>query len=124
MATPSGTQVPIGAEDSSAYLVTWNLTTADHTGAAMQMTEWADRTMQAFGTNWGGATLAIEGSNDGVNWVPLKSVADAIAIALTADGMALLLELPRYIRPRLTAVGVLSVIAVTIAIRRPTPVRK
>lgn len=124
MATPSGIQTPIGQADSSVYLVTWDLTSADHTGAELEMIEWADRTIQAFGTNWGGATLAIEGSNDGVNWIPLKSVADATAIALTTDGMALLLELPRYIRPRLTAVGVLSVIAVTIAMRRPTPVRK
>ena len=38
--------------------------------------------------------------------------------------LALLLELPRYIRPRLTAVGAAAVVAVTIAIRRPTPVRK
>lgn len=124
MSVPSGVQTPIGSADSSAILVTWNLTTADHTGAALEMPEWADRTMQAYGTTWGGATLAIEGSNDGVNWVSLKSVADVTAIALTADGMALLLELPRYIRPRLTAVGVGAVVAVTIAIRRPTPMRK
>lgn len=124
MSVPSGVQTPIGSADSSALLVTWNLTTADHTGAALEMPEWADRTMQAYGTTWGGARLAIEGSNDGTNWVSLKSVADVTAIALTADGMALLLELPRYIRPRLTTVGVAAVIAVTIAIRRPTPMRK
>ena len=124
MATPSGTQTPIGAEDSSVYLVTWILTTADHTGASLQMTEWADRTVHAQSSAWGGATLAIEGSNDGANWLPLKSVADVTAIALTADGMALLLELPRYIRPRLTTVGAAATVNVMIAIRRPTPVRK
>lgn len=123
MATPSGIPTPIGNADSSAYLITWNLTTADNVGAALEMPEWADRTVQAFGTNWGGATLAIEGSNDGTNWVSLKSVATAAAIALTADGIVLLLELPRYIRPKLTTAGTAAVIAVTAAIRRPTPMR-
>jgi hypothetical protein len=119
--TPSYTNLA-GSNDGTIKLYTWNLTTATPDGAPMEQTEWADRTWQATGS-FGGATLAIQGSNDGVNWFPMTNAAGGTAIGLTAAGGAATVELPRFTRPNLTTVGVGATVAVTVCARRATPLR-
>lgn len=66
-------------------------------GQAHEMAAWPDRTVQLFGT-WAGATIVMEGSNDGTNWATLRDPAGN-NLSFTANGLKAILENPRYIRP-------------------------
>jgi hypothetical protein len=112
----------VGAADRSTVLVTWALTTANADGSPLEYTEFADKTWTAFGT-WGGATLTLQGSNDGTNWFSLTNAAGGTAATFTADGGKAVIETPRYVRPNLTTVGVGATVSVVLCARRHTPVR-
>lgn len=122
MATVTPTLSKVGDQDDSAVLLAWSLTTANTDGAPLEWTQWADRCFQAVGT-WGGATLTIEGSNDGTNWAPLSNAAGGTAATFTANGAKTIIELPRYVRPNLTTPGSGATVAVTLLARRAQPLR-
>lgn len=122
MATVTPTLAKVGDQDDSAVLFTWALTTANTDGSPLEWTQWADRCFQAVGT-WGGATLTIQGSNDGTNWFSLSNAAGAAAATFTADGGKSIIELPRYVRPNLTTPGAGATVAVTLLARRAQPLR-
>ena len=107
MATPVATKEETGA---NITIHRWDLTTADHTGTPIELPMASDRTAQFNGTNWGGATAALEGSIDGTVFLPLTDP-QANAIAKTTDGLETVMENTRYIRPRLTTAGTLAVVA-------------
>jgi hypothetical protein len=92
-----------GAQSGRTHLYQWLLTTADHTGEAGNNPGASDRTIQVYGT-WGGASLTVEGSNDGTNWATLHDPTGE-ELVFTTDGIAVILENPLYIRPRLSVVG-------------------
>ena len=119
--TPTSTGA-LSTYDGSLFQWTWVLTTAVPDGLPIEWTEWADRTTQATGT-FGGATCAIEGSNDNVNWFTLSNAAGATAATFTAAGVKTIIELPRYMRPNLTVVGVGATITVILVARRANPLR-
>lgn len=73
-----------------------------------------DRSVQVTGT-FGGGTVLIEGSNDGVNWVTLNDLSVS-ALSFTVAGLKQILELTRYIRPR-ASVAVTSVVITLVAKR-------
>lgn len=108
--------------DDVCMMASWTLTTADHTGSAVQHPQWYDRVLSVGGGTWGGATLILEGGNDGVNYSPLKDVFGN-AVSLTADGVVHLQMTPQYMRPRLSVVGAGASIVPKILIRRPTDLR-
>lgn len=56
--------------------------------------------IQASGT-FGGATIGLQGSNDGSTWTALKDVA-ATTIALTAASMSEFSTAAKYIRPTIS----------------------
>lgn len=122
MATVTPTLTKVGDQDDSAILLTWALTTANTDGSLIEWTQWADRCFQAAGT-WGGATLTIQGSNDGSNWFTLSNAAGAAAATFTADGGKSIIELPRYVRPNLTTPGTGATVSVTLLARRSQPLR-
>ena len=101
--------------DGSIVMAVWNLTTADPTGDALSWADWADRSVTFTGT-WGGATAALEGSNDGSTWIPLADP-QGTAITRTSNGIEAVLELTRYVRARLSTVGAGATIAATIMMR-------
>lgn len=101
--------------DRSVVMAVWNLTTADHTGDALSWADWADRSVTFTGT-WGGATAGLEGSNDGTTWVPLADPQGG-AISKSADAIEAILELTRFVRPRLTTVGTAAAVKATILMR-------
>jgi hypothetical protein len=121
MAVPGATVTDISG-DGSVFLYQWTITTADHTGAAMENVQWADRSAQFQGT-FGGATIILEGSNDGTNYQLLKQAAGGSDISFTSAGIAQLLEVCRYLRPRLSAVGSGASIVVSLVARRANPMR-
>lgn len=108
MATPVGSTVYNGNKMVS---VTWALGNAD-TGVATSINRWADRTVHVLGT-FGGATVTVEGSNDGVNFLTLSDTTGA-ALMFTAAGMKVILENPIYIRAK-TAGGTGSAVTVIVA---------
>lgn len=122
MATVTPTLTKVGDQDDAAILLSWALTTTNTDGAPLEWTQWADRCFQAVGT-WGGATLTIQGSNDGTNWAPLSNAAGGTAATFTADGAKSIIELPRYVRPNLTTPGTGASVAVTLLARRAQPLR-
>ena len=123
-ATPTLTQ-DISSADRSIFVVTWVLTTANPTGIAFEFPEWADRSFQvgAAGDAFGTATCTIEGSQDGVTFSPMSNAAGATAATFTTAGLKQIIELPRYMRPNLTAVGVAASITCIMLARRANPNR-
>lgn len=112
----------IGTRDASVVLLSWALSTANTDGLPFEMPEWADRTWQAVGS-WGGATLSLQGSNDGSNWFVLSNAAGGTAATLSANGGLASIELPRYVRPNLTTPGSGATVTVSLCARRATPMR-
>jgi hypothetical protein len=108
--------------DGSVFLISWNLTTADTTGAPIIGISWADRTALFQSLSWGGATAAIEGSNDGSVYVPLTDI-QGVAISKSANDIESIVELTRYVQPRLTIPGTAAAVTVSIVARRATPLR-
>lgn len=70
-------------------------------GDAVEMGFFSDRTVQTVGTFAGSIEITIEGSNDGVNFTVLTDP-QGNAIEPTAECIEAIIELPRYIRPRVT----------------------
>lgn len=90
---PTVNRTPQGA--MSIFSAAWALGTAD-TGVAVQMTDFADRSIQVAGT-FGGATVVVEGSNDGSNWTTLRDP-QGVALSFTSAGLKQILELTMYTR--------------------------
>ena len=118
MANPTITDI---GGDGSVKLFTYALTTADHTGTGLEWAQWADRSVTFTGT-WGGSTAGLEGSNDGTTWIALADPQGS-AISKTANGIEAVLELTRYVRPRLTVVGTGAAVTASILCRRAQPLR-
>jgi hypothetical protein len=112
----------LSSNNGSVKQFTWALTTAVPDGVPMEWIEWADRTWQAVGA-FGGATVSIQGSNDGTNWFSLTNAAGGAVVSFTAAGGAATIELPRYVRPNLTVVGSGAAITVIVVARRANPMR-
>lgn len=118
--TPTFAQV--GDGDGSYALLTYTLVTATPDGSPFEMLDKSDICIQATGT-FGGATVTMQGSNDGTNWFTCNNVAGSTAASLTAAGGMQIIERPRYMRPNLTVVGAGATIALTIMLRRNQPGR-
>jgi len=99
MALQYDTSFPVSGVDVHIYD---NLDSADSSPTTITPggTQPAIGSIQGFGT-WGGATLKLQGSNDGTNWVDLNDVTGT-AIGLTADGAAEFSTAMVYIRPLAT----------------------
>lgn len=116
------TRTEIGDKDGSARLIAWTGgETADGAATAVELPEWADNCVHIIGTI-GGATVVIEGSNDGTNFVTLNN-AQGGALSFTAvDVLKQIVERPRYIRPKITG-GAATGIGVYLLMRRANPMR-
>lgn len=96
MATYS-TDGPVG---SAGYGRWTGLATGDTaTTHTLERTAGILGSFQAFGT-WGGATVVLQGSNDGTNWVTLKD--NGTDISLTADGAFEFSTAMLYVRPSIS----------------------
>lgn len=85
-----------------ACIIGWTGLLNGDTGAAVELVDYADKTVTITGTFGTGGTLVLQGSNDGTNWFSLTDP-QANAISKTAAAMEIVLEAPRYIRPNVTA---------------------
>ena len=108
--------------DRSLIQITWAFTgVATETGPAfLGFAEWADRSVQMSGT-WNGATVRLEGSLDGVTYLPLTDP-QGNNIDATADRLEAITEIVNYVRPRCT-VGAVTSLTITLLARRAQPLR-
>lgn len=113
MATIALTRQDIGA--GYAIMVTWNGLANGDDGAALDAPEYGDRCVQFAGT-FGSGTAVLEGSNDGTNWFTLNDAGNS-AISKTAASIETVLEVPRFMRPRLSG-GTAGALVVTLYCRR------
>src|SRR5258708_26883719 len=90
---------PAGGVD--AVVTTWTpLAAAGDVGQPLQRTDLADRSVQVTGT-FAGATIVLEGSNDGTNYFTLSNPASA-ALSFTAAGLMQVNQPTAWVRPRVT----------------------
>lgn len=103
MAVIQPTALGAGNASSSTKTYAWlNVTNAD-TCAALDLSQFPDRSIQITGTP-NSATAVIQGSNDGTNYVTLNDL-QGNALSFTATGLKGIAELVRYIRPSATGGG-------------------
>lgn len=115
MATVTPTVTDISG-NGKVLMITWALTSVNADGAPAQWAEFADRTVTFTGT-WGGATAALEGSNDGTTWLPIAD-GQGTAITATANKVETAIELTRFVRPNLTTAGSGAAVSATLLMRR------
>lgn len=112
-----------GSNDDSIAIYSWPLlTTTDTTGAPIGIVAFADRCVQVTGTFGSGGSISVQGSNDGTNYAILKN-AQGTAVTFTAAGIQQVVELPRYMRPIVTAGDGTTSLTATLVARRANPLR-
>ena len=116
MATVAYTITDISGS-GEVFMFTWDLTSADHTGAAIRWSPWADRSVMFTSSAWGASTGVIEGSNDGTTYVGLADP-QGTAISKTSNAVESVLELTQFMIPRLSVVGTSAAVRVTLICRR------
>lgn len=94
----------VGAGGPTSMVIIWPLMQNGDTGQPAVFPEWADVSHQVVGTFGAGGNVAIEGSNDGVNYGTLN---DPFAVPLNYTGASLAprqaVEHAQNIRPHVTA---------------------
>jgi hypothetical protein len=93
--TPTVTRSTDGGVNN-VYLATWTALGNADVGTQVAMSGASDRSVQIEGT-FGGATVAVQGSNDGTNWQTLTDP-QGNAISTTAAKLEQISELTRFIR--------------------------
>lgn len=83
---------------SDVAVTTWDAMAADDDGEPVRLAVYSDRAIQVAGT-FGGASVTIGGSNDGVTYHALTD-AQGNALTLTAGALKAVIELPIYLKPR------------------------
>lgn len=86
-----------------ALVATWTPLLNGDVGDSFSCAPYTDKSVQVFGT-FGSASLALQGSNDGTNWVALSDP-QGITIAITSTGIKMVSEATVYIRPSVTGGG-------------------
>ena len=96
MATITGT-ISRAKSWADAWVASWPSMGDADTGTSIEMVEANDKSVQFAGT-FSTATVVLQGSNDGSNWVTLTDP-QGNAISKTAAAIEQVLEHTRYIRP-------------------------
>ena len=97
-------------------VTSWTDLASGDTGQPVVLAQFADRTVQVGGT-FDGASLIFEGSNDGATYHTLMDP-QGNALSFTAAGLEAVLELPLWVRPRVSGGGAGVAINVTLVGRR------
>lgn len=121
MATKNATFID-AAGDGSVLLVTWAALLNGDDGSPAELSAYADRTIQLDGTFGAGGSITVQGSNDNSNWFALTDP-QGVAITKTAAALKTITEVPRYIRPIVTAGDGTTTLNTRLIVRRATPLR-
>jgi hypothetical protein len=105
MTAVAKTVAQASVQKGQGVVVTWNfLGTNNDSGNSVsdEIMTYMDRSVQVSGT-YGGATVVIEGSNDGAAWFTLTDpFEDALSFA-TSDNLMAIVEPVKYIRPTISS---------------------
>lgn len=94
----------------------WPTMALNDVGEPINLARFSDKTVQVFGTFGVGGTVLLEGSINGTNWAPLKTVFNG-DISFTSEAIATITEVPAYIRPRISAGDGTTSITILILVR-------
>lgn len=97
-------------------VTTWDAMLADDDGEPVRLAVYSDRSIQVAGT-FGGASVTIGGSNDGVTYHALTDT-NGDPLTLTSGALKAIIELPVYLKPRLFGGDGTTDITVILAGRR------
>lgn len=97
-------------------VTTWYGMGKDDDGEPVQLVVFSDRSVQIAGT-FGGASITIGGSNDGVTYHALTDTA-GVPLTLIDTALRQIMELPVWIKPRVFGGSPATNLAVIIAGRR------
>lgn len=117
MATRAATLSVIPAYGERVHVISWSGLLNGDDGAPIEMPGSSDRSIQYQGTFGTGGTIILEGSNDGVNYHPLTDP-QGNAISKTAAGIEAVMELTRYVRPRVSAGDGSTSLVATLLVKR------
>lgn len=101
------------------HVILWTGLLNGDNGSPLEMPGSADRSVQVSGTFGSGGNLRIEGSNDGSNFVVLSDP-QGNALDITSASIKMVMEVTRYIRPRVTSGNGSTDLTVTMIVRRVT----
>lgn len=122
MATRQKTIANLETFGDNVRVVTWTgLTQASSDdGDPFEMPGWPDRSVQVTGTLGTGGVVTIEGSNEAVptTWAPLNDP-QGNALAINSLRIEQILELTRWIRPRITAGDGATDLTVRLLVNKP-----
>ena len=108
-------------DDEHTIVYKWEtITTTNRDGAAIEIPDHVDRSIQAIGTfSAGTPLLSLEGSNDGGTTWAILTDPQGVAITLTAVGLKQISEVTRHIRPNLAGGDGSTDIDVFVLVRHP-----
>lgn len=121
MAVIAPTFATIGMKEGSMVRLTWTPVTEADTCGPAALPDYADKSIQVFGT-FGGSSTALHGSNDGGTTFAALNLPSGSAIAITAAGIKAVLENTEQIKPVATGGSSQSITIVVVA-RLATPLR-
>lgn len=107
------TENPAGSFQKKGLTADWSLGNAENGDPTIQ-SQYIKETVQVTGT-FGGATVTIQGSNDGTNWVTLNDK-NGNALTFTTAGLKTIHEQTKFTRAK-TAGGAGTTVAVCIFMR-------
>lgn len=96
MATVAGSDPGLTGSFSNVKQRAWVALGTDDTGTGEILADYPDKTITVTGT-WGGATLIVQGSNDGVTYITMTDP-QGNALSKTANFIETILENPLYIK--------------------------
>ena len=120
MATIVPTVLTVGYGNSAVQTVQWTPVTEADTCRAVQYPEFSDKSIQVAGT-FGGASVALNGSNDGSNFAALRDPSST-TIAITTAGIKAVLENTLQVQPAATG-GTGQSLTITILFHAANPLR-
>lgn len=115
MTTAVQKQIPESLH-ATCVVATWPAIPNGDDGERLELANFADRSVQVFGTFGAGGSVRIEGSNDGTNWATLTDP-QGNALDITSAKIEAITEVVRWIRPRVTAGDGTTAITVVMLLR-------
>ena len=122
MAVIKPTIVQVGRRDESCFLVTWTPVTQADTCAPIELPDLPDKSVHVFGT-FGGASVAVNGSNNsGASFAALRSP-DSVTIAITTETIKAILENTQQVVPAATG-GTAQSLSISMLCKQNNPLRQ
>lgn len=121
MATIKPTVTQAGKQDGACFIVTWAAVTEIDTCVAYQGANLSDKSVHVSGT-FGGATVAVQGSNNGGTSFAALNDPSSTVIAITAEKIKAILENVDLIKPVITG-GAAQSLNIALLVNQNNPLR-